>query len=326
MGIAMQLPRADLVRAYRTMRTIRDFEDRVNHEMGTGDVPGSVHLYAGQEASAVGFCFDLQDADCIASTHRGHGHCIAKGVAVEGMMAEIFGKASGTCKGKGGSMHIADLDRGMMGANGIVGGGPPLICGAALSAKHRKTGGVGVVFMGDGAFNQGTTAESFNLAVIWKLPVVFVVEDNGFAEATSSDYAVAGDICARAAAYGMPAQSVDGIDFFAVHEAARRAIERCRKGEGPSFVHVVLPRYYGHFSGDADTYRTPQEKEAMRRERDCLKVFRNKVSEAGLLDVEQLDRIDKEVAAEIDTAVRSARQAAMPEVSELVTDVYVRYL
>ena len=156
----MQLSRADLVHAYQTMRTIRDFEDRVNHEMGTGDIPGSVHLYAGQEASAVGFCFDLRDADYIASTHRGHGHCIAKGVAVDGMMAEIFGKVSGTCKGKGGSMHIADLDKGMMGANGIVGGGPPLICGAALSAKHRKTGGVGVVFMGDGAFNQGTTAES----------------------------------------------------------------------------------------------------------------------------------------------------------------------
>ena len=140
MGIVMQLSRADLVRAYQTMRTIRDFEDRVNHEMGTGDIPGSVHLYAGQEASAVGFCFDLRDADYIASTHRGHGHCIAKGVAVDGMMAEIFGKVSGTCKGKGGSMHIADLDKGMMGANGIVGGGPPLICGAALSAKTSQDG------------------------------------------------------------------------------------------------------------------------------------------------------------------------------------------
>ena len=267
----------------------------------------------------------LTDEDRISSTHRGHGHCIAKGVAVDGMMAEIFGKVSGTCKGKGGSMHIADLDKGMMGANGIVGGGPPLICGAALSAKHRKTGGVGVVFMGDGAFNQGTTAESLNLAVVWKLPVVFVVEDNGFAEATSSEYAVAGNIRDRAAAFGMPAQTVDGVDFFTVHDAAGRAIERCRKGEGPSFVHVVLPRYYGHFSGDADTYRTQQEKEAMRRERDCLKVFRNKVTEAGLLDVQQLDLIDREVAAEIDAAVKAARLAAMPEASQLVTDVYVRY-
>jgi acetoin:2,6-dichlorophenolindophenol oxidoreductase subunit alpha len=308
------------------MRTIRDFEDRVNQEMGTGDVPGSVHLYAGQEASAVGLCFDLRATDCIASTHRSHGHCIAKGVEVGGMMAEIFGKASGTCRGKGGSMHIADLDKGMMGANGIVGGGPPLICGAALSAKYRKTGGVGVVFMGDGAFNQGTTAESLNLAAVWKLPVIFVVEDNGFAEATSSDYAVAGDICGRAAAFGIPAHKVDGVDFFAVHEAATRAIERCRRGEGPSFIHVVLPRYYGHFSGDADTYRTAQEKEAMRRERDCLKAFRKRVTEAGLLEPQQLDAIDKEVAAEIEAAVTAARQASMPDAAELLTDVYVRYL
>jgi pyruvate dehydrogenase E1 component alpha subunit len=308
------------------MRTMRGFEDRVNHEMGTGDVPGSFHLYAGQEASAVGLCFDLQNTDCIASTHRGHGHCIAKGVEVGGMMAEIFGKASGTCKGKGGSMHIADLDKGMMGANGIVGGGPPLICGAALSAKYRKTGGVGVAFMGDGAFNQGTTAESLNLAVVWKLPVIFVVEDNGFAEATSSDYAVAGDICARASAFGMPAHKVDGADFFAVHEAATRAIERCRRGEGPSFIHVDLPRYYGHFSGDADTYRTAQEKEAMRRERDCLKAFREKVTEAGLLEAQELDAVDREVAAEIDAAVKAARQASMPDAAQLLTDVYVRYL
>jgi len=322
---AMQLSREDLIRAYRTMRTIRAFEDRVNQEMATGDVPGAVHLYAGQEASASGVCFRLNDGDRIASTHRGHGHCIAKGVDVPGMMAEIFGKATGTCKGKGGSMHIADLDKGMMGANGIVGGGPPLICGAALTARHRKTGGVAIAFMGDGAFNQGTTAESMNLAVVWKLPAIFVVEDNGFGEATSSAVAVAGDICERARAYGMPAEKVDGLDFFAVEEAAARAIARARRGEGPSFLQIAVPRYYGHFSGDTDTYRTPEEKEAMRLKQDCLKVFRHKVTEAGLLDAAALDAVDREVDALIDEAVKAARAAPEPDPREVATDVYVRY-
>jgi len=322
----MQLSRDELLRAYRNMRTIRTFEERVNQEMATGDVPGAVHLYAGEEASAVGVCFDLADTDRIASTHRGHGHCIAKGVDVDGMMAEIFGRATGTCKGKGGSMHIADLSKGMMGANGIVGGGPPIICGAAMTAKYRKTGGVAIAFMGDGAFNQGTNAESMNLAVVWKLPVVFVVEDNGFGEATSSDYAVAGNICARAAAYGMPADTVDGLDFFAVHDAATRAIGHARAGKGPAFLHIVVPRYFGHFSGDADTYRTPQEKEAMRRDMDCLKIFRRKVLDAGLLDAAQLDAVDDETVKQIDTAVRKARAAPMPNAAEVITDVYVRYV
>jgi len=321
----MQLPRDELLRAYRLMRTIRVFEDRVNEEMKTGDVPGAVHLYAGQEASAVGLCLHLQDQDRIASTHRGHGHCIAKNVDVAGMMAEIFGKATGTCRGKGGSMHIADLDRGMLGANGIVGGGQPLICGAALTAKYRKTGGVAVAFMGDGAFNQGTTQESLNLAVVWKLPAIFVVEDNGFAEATSSDYAVAGDIVQRAAAYGMPAERLDGLDFFAVHEAAGRAVARGRAGEGPSLLHIKLPRYYGHFSGDADTYRTAEEKARMRRDQDCLKIFRRRVSEAGLLEAKSLDAVDAEVVAVIDGAVKAARAAPLPEAQTVATDVYVTY-
>ncbi len=230
----MQLARDELIRAYRTMRTIRTFEDRCNQEIGTGDIPGSVHLYAGEEASGVGVCMHLSDKDTIASTHRGHGHCIAKGCDVEGMMAEIYGKATGTCKGKGGSMHIADLSKGMLGANGIVGGGPPLICGAALTAKTLKTGAVAVCFMGDGAFNQGTTAESLNLAKVWNLPAIFVVENNGFGEATKTEFATAGDITARAAAYGMPAVEVDGTDFFAVHQAAGEADRACacRRGAG----------------------------------------------------------------------------------------------
>ena len=321
----MQLSREDLLTAYRTMQTIRMFEDRVNQEMSTGDVPGAVHLYAGQEASAVGICMHLSDDDRIASTHRGHGHCIAKGCDVDGMMAEIFGRANGICHGKGGSMHIADLDKGMMGANGIVGGGPPLICGAAMTAKYRKTGGVAVAFAGDGAFNQGTTQESLNLASIWKLPVIFAIEDNGFAEATSSDYASAGDVVARAAAFDIPADRVDGLDFFSVHEAAEKAVERGRSGAGPSVLHIKTPRYYGHFSGDADTYRTAEEKEAMRRDQDCLKRFRERVTEAALLEPGQLDRIDEEVAATIDAAVDFARSGPMPDPTEVATDVYVDY-
>ena len=321
----MQLSLDELLTAYRTMQTIRMFEDRVNREMATGDVPGAVHLYAGQEASAVGVCMHLTNGDRIASTHRGHGHCIAKGCDVNGMMAEIFGKANGICYGKGGSMHIADLDKGMMGANGIVGGGPPLICGAAMTAKYRKTGAVAVAFAGDGAFNQGTTQESLNLASIWKLPVIFAIENNGFAEATSTEYAVAGDIVARAAAYDIPAEEVNGLDFFAVHAAAQKAVEHARAGEGPSALHIRTPRYYGHFSGDADTYRTAEEKEAMRRDQDCLNWFRQRVSEADLLDADQMDAVDEEVAELIDQAVDYARTGPPPNTDEVATDVYVNY-
>ena len=194
----MQLSRDELIRAYTTMRTIRDFEERVRVEFEAGNLPGFIHLYAGEEASAVGMCMHLDDKDAIASTHRGHGHSIAKGCDVKGMMRELYGSAEGICKGKGGSMHIADLDRGMMGANGIVGGGPPLICGAALTAKTLGTGGVAVAFVGDGGSNQGTTAESLNLASVWKLPAIFVIEDNGYGEAMASSWAVGGDLVKRA--------------------------------------------------------------------------------------------------------------------------------
>ena len=321
----MQLPRQELIQAYRTMRLIRTFEDRLAQEVGTGDVPGTVHLYAGQEASATGVCMHLTDRDFISSTHRGHGHAIAKGVGIDGMMAEIFGRATGTCRGKGGSMHIADLDHGMLGANGIVGGGPPLVCGAALTAKTLATGGIALAFFGDGAFNQGTTAESFNLAMVWKLPAVFVCEDNGVGEATSSEFALAGDIMARATAYGMPGQSVDGTDFFAVHDAARTAIAHARAGKGPYFLHTRAPRYYGHYAGDPDLYRSAEEKDAMREQQDCLKIFRAKVLGAGLLDAQRLDAVDAEVAGIIEAAVAAARAAPSPDAIELSTDVYVRY-
>ncbi len=321
----IELPRRDLVRAYRTMRTIRAFEERLEKEVGSGDIPGAVHLYAGQEASATGVCLHLTDRDYISSTHRGHGHAIAKGVEVNGMMAEIFGRATGTCRGKGGSMHIADLDHGMLGANGIVGGGAPLVCGAALTAKTLGTGGIALAFSGDGAFNQGTMAESFNLAMVWSLPVVFVTEDNGVGEATSSAFAIAGDIMARATAYGMPGLSVDGTDFFAVSGAAGIAIEHARSGKGPYFLHVKAPRYYGHYLGDADTYRSEAERRDMRENQDCLKIFRAKVLAAGLFDASELDAIDGEVDAVIEAAVVAARAAPQPALSELTSDVYVSY-
>jgi len=321
----MQMSREEMLRAYRTMRMIRVFEDRVSLEMTTGDVPGNTHLYAGQEASAVGICFHLRDTDRIASTHRGHGHSIAKGCDINGMMAEIFGRATGTCRGKGGSMHIADLDKGMLGANGIVGGSIPIACGAALTARTLGTDDVAIAFTGDGGVNQGTMAETLNLASIWQLPMIFAVEDNGFAEATSSEYATAGSIPMRGEAFNVPAVTVDGLDFFAVEAAARQAIERGRAGGGPSLIHIKTPRYYGHFSGDADTYRTAEEKLAMRRDQDCLKRFRAKVTEAALLEEAELDAIDREVEAAVDDAVRFARAAPRPDVAELTTHVYVSY-
>src|SRR6266581_3453285 len=223
------LTREQLLSAYRMMRAIREFEERVHTEFAAGEIPGFVHLYAGEEASAVGVCRNLDDRDTIASTHRGHGHCIAKGVDVREMMAEIYGKATGACHGKGGSMHIADLSKGMMGANGILGAGAPLACGAGLAAKFRGDGGVGISFVGDGASNQGMFLESLNLAAVWNLPVIFVVENNGYAESTSVEWAVACDSYVdRASGFGLPGVSVDGTDFFAVHEAAGEIIRRAR--------------------------------------------------------------------------------------------------
>ena len=321
----MQLSRDELTRAYREMRTIRTFEDRLHVELPKGEIPGNAHLYAGQEACAVGVCMHLDDKDVIASTHRGHGHCIAKGCDTRAMMREIYGRAGGSCGGKGGSMHIADFEKGMMGANGIVGGGPPLICGAALTAKTLKTGGVAVAFIGDGAANQGTTQESLNLAAVWNLPAIFVVEDNGWGEATASSWAVAGDIAKRAEGYGIPARSVAGVDFFAVHEAAGEAVRRARTGGGPTLLHLQVDRYYGHFEGDAQTYRAADDPERLRREKDPLTHFRARVTEAGLLDIAQLDEMDAAAKRLIDEAVEDARSAPEVPLEELTTDVYLTY-
>ncbi|GAA1266581.1 thiamine pyrophosphate-dependent dehydrogenase E1 component subunit alpha [Pseudonocardia aurantiaca] len=314
-----------LLDAYRVMRTIRDFEERVHKEFATGEIPGFVHLYAGEEASATGVCAHLDQRDTIASTHRGHGHCIAKGVDVKAMMAEIYGRITGSCQGKGGSMHIADLSKGMLGANGIVGGGPPLICGRALASKYKGDGGVAVAFFGDGASNQGTTFESMNLATVWNLPAIFVAENNGYAEATSSTWSVASDnIADRAAAFGMPGVIVDGFDFFAVHEAAGEAVARARQGGGPTLIEVKFTRYFGHFEGDQQLYRAGEVADA--RERlDCLKRFRARVTEQALVPVDRLDAVDAEVAKLIEDSVAEAKAAPKPGAEDLLTDVYVSY-
>ena len=306
------LTREHLLDVYRTMRTIREFEERVHAEFATGEIPGFVHLYAGEEASAVGVCSNLDDRDTIASTHRGHGHCIARGVDVAEMMAEIYGRKTGSCHGKGGSMHIADLSKGMLGANGIVGGGPPLICGTALAAKIKGTAGVSVAFFGDGGSNQGTTLESMNLASVWNLPAIFVAENNGYAETTSSTWSVASDnIADRAAGFGMPGVIVDGFDFFAAHEAASEAIARAREGGGPTLIEMKFTRYFGHFEGDQQTYRA-SEVEHARAELDCLKRFADRVTETGELAQADLDAVDAEVAALIDKAVDAAKTAPLP--------------
>ncbi|WCX02790.1 thiamine pyrophosphate-dependent dehydrogenase E1 component subunit alpha [Pseudomonas aeruginosa] len=315
-----------LLHAYRVMRTICAFEERLHVEFATGEIPGFVHLYAGEEASAAGVMAHLRDDDCIASTHRGHGHCIAKGVDVHGMMAEIYGKKTGVCQGKGGSMHIADLEKGMLGANGIVGAGAPLAAGAALAAKLKGSDAVAVAFFGDGGSNEGAVFEAMNLAAVWNLPCLFVAENNGYAEATAANWSVACDhIADRAAGFGMPGVTVDGFDFFAVHEAAGAAIERARAGEGPSLIEVKLTRYYGHFEGDAQTYRDPDEVKHYRETRDCLKQFRERTCHAGLLSASDLDAIDAEVEARIEDAVQRAKNDPKPEPDDLLRDVYVSY-
>jgi acetoin:2,6-dichlorophenolindophenol oxidoreductase subunit alpha len=241
-------------------------------------------------------------------------------------MMELFAKQGGLCGGKGGSMHIADLDQGMLGANGIVGGGPPLVVGAALTAKTLNTGTVAVSFTGDGGSNQGTTFEAMNMAVVLRLPAIFVFENNGYGEYTGASYAVGSrDIAGRAAGFGLPAVKVNGDDFFEVHEAAREAVERARDGAGPSAIEVDTCRFYGHHSGDAQLYRGKDEVKRLREERDCLRHFRRRVTEAGLLETRELDAVDDEVAGLIEQAVATARSAESPDAAALLTDVYVSY-
>ncbi|MEA2227387.1 MAG: acetoin:2,6-dichlorophenolindophenol oxidoreductase subunit alpha [Solirubrobacteraceae bacterium] len=323
---AGDVTKEQVLEAYRTMRTIREFEERLHREFATGDIPGFVHLYAGEEAIAAGVIGHLTQDDYVASTHRGHGHAIAKGCDVKGMMAEIYGKSTGICHGKGGSMHIADIDQGMLGANGIVGGGPPLVCGVGLTARVKGTDQVAVSFTGDGGSNQGTFLEALNLASAWHLPVVFVIENNGYAEATSSAFHQSGiDVAKRADGFGMPGIVVDGFDYFAVREAAGEAIRRARSGGGPTLLECKVGRYFGHFEGDQQTYRGPNEVEDLRRDRDCLDSISRRITEAGIVEAGELSAIDREVATLIDEAVAEAKSAPDPTPADVLTDVYVSY-
>jgi acetoin:2,6-dichlorophenolindophenol oxidoreductase subunit alpha len=322
---ARAIPSTEKLRwMYERMSLIRQFEERLKWLVETGVPVGPVHYYIGQEAVAVGVCAALDKGDWIASTHRGHGHCIAKEVSVASMMAELFGKATGSNRGKGGSMHITDITKGILGVNPINGAGVAHAVGAGLSAKVRKTKQVSVAFFGEGAAGVGTLHECLNMAAIWKLPVIFVCENNGYAQTTPFEYAnAAPNVADRASAYRMPGVIVDGQDVLAVWEATAAAVARARSGEGPSLIECKTYRYFGHHQGD-DTkrYRLPEEERAA-RERDCLTLFRERFKTQGPLAMLELDEIDAKNKAAMDEAVEFAKASPLPEAAELWTDVYV---
>ncbi len=323
----MQLSRDALLHAYRQMATIRQFEERLHEEIKTGQIPGFTHLYCGQEAAAVGVCEHLDNEDMIVSTHRGHGHCIAKGCDVTGMMKEIYGKRDGLCKGRGGSMHIADTTIGMLGANGIVGAGAPQAVGAAIAAKLDGNGKVAIAFSGDGACNQGTTFEAMNLAVVVGVPAVFVFENNHYSEHTGVDYAVGTnrDIASRAEAFGMKAWRANGCDFFDTYKAMGELLDYVRKEGKPAAIELDTERFYGHFEGDPQRYRAKGEVDRLRETRDALKIFRDRVGEFEPIDMAELDAIDADVAALIDNAVSEAQNAEPCDPAHVTEDVYVAY-
>ncbi len=313
---------------YTTMYRIRRFEETMLEQTFKGNSMGVTHPSDGQEAVPTGICAHLTDKDWIGSTHRGHGHCIAKGLETHRMMAEIMGRSTGQCKGKGGSMHIADFSKGMLGANAIVGASVPLAVGAALTAKYRgkESESIGVSFFGDGATSQGVVHESMNLAAIWKLPVIFACENNGYAEATPAWYAVStDDIAARAEGYGIPGVSVDGMDVFAVYDAAEQAVARARRGEGPTLLELKTYRYHGHFhADDPKKYRKPEEEEAYKA-RDCITSFEERVTGQSLMTETELSSIRDSIEQEMQEAVQFALDSPMPDAAELYSDVYVSY-
>jgi TPP-dependent pyruvate/acetoin dehydrogenase alpha subunit len=320
------LPREKLLRLYRTMVTIRTFETREAQIYRQGLQPGFVHLYLGEEAIATGVCAALRDDDFITSTHRGHGHLIARGGDVRRMMAELFGRADGYCKGRGGSLHIADFDLGMLGANGIVGGGIPIATGAGLSAKKRHTDQVTACFFGDGATNQGTFHEAINMASIWKLPVVYVCENNGYGVTASIHKTsnVAKDLSVRAHAYGIPGYHIDGNDVLAVHRTAMEAVARARKGDGPTLMVCETCRHSGHYEGEMETapaYRTAEQL-AECRKRDPLPRFRRYLAESSGVTEEQLAGIEREVVALIEDAVRFAQDSPRPDPRSATEDLF----
>jgi pyruvate dehydrogenase E1 component alpha subunit len=310
--------------AYQQMLRIREFEEKVNELYTSGRMPGLAHLYIGQEAVAVGVCETLRRDDYITSTHRGHGHCIAKGASVNRMFAELLGKEAGYCRGKGGSMHIADQDTGNLGANAIVGGSAGIATGAAFSARRLGTGQVAVCFFGEGALGQGLLYEVMNLAGLWKLPVIYVCENNLYNEYTHYSETTAGDLSARAQAFGIAAAEVDGQDVRVVFETTARLVERARQGDGPAFLVCHTYRYRGHHVGDVNRafYRSKEEEADWSTRRDPIKQLGDWLVTQGHADQTILDRIHVEVKQEIDSAVQFGLDAAYPAPGEVDQDVY----
>ena len=318
----MAIEKEKLIDMYRVMVRIRTFEERACKEFAAGNIGGALHLYTGEEAIATGACANLRTDDYITSTHRGHGHLIAKGGKTDKMMAELFGKKTGYNKGKGGSMHIADMDIGILGANGIVGAGIPIAAGAALSAKMRGTDQVAVCFFSDGATNTTRFHEGINLAAIWDLPVVFVIENNGYAETTSiSDTCKLENLADKSYAYGIPGKIVDGNDVLAVYDVVGEAIARAQKGEGPTLIECKTGRWHGHEEGDTDTYRTREEVDELKKKCPILR-FRKHLVENSVFTEEDAEKIIQEMSDEIDHAVKFAAESPLPAPEETLEDVY----
>ena len=307
---------------YRTMVKIRKFEEKAEELFLGGQLPGFIHLYIGEEAIATGICSALTREDLVTSTHRGHGHCIAKGADVKKMMAELFGKKTGYCKGKGGSMHIADFSLGMLGANGVVGGGFNLATGAALAAKLRKSGQVAVCFFGDGASNRGTFHEAVNMASAWKLPAIFVLEMNCYASTTPYRTTCGVEnLAVRAQGYGIPGVMVDGNDVFAVRQAALEAVARARTGEGPTMIEARTYRIKGHFVGDPELYREKSEVNA-KKELCPIRFFRDKVKQEGWLSQAEMDLMETAVAEELAAALKFAEESPYPQPEDALKDLF----
>jgi pyruvate dehydrogenase E1 component alpha subunit len=322
--MAARITKAKLIDMHERMVRIRIFEESAGKLMEDGKVPGALHLYVGQEAVATGVMVHLTNNDQITSTHRGHGHLIAKGGAFDRMFAELYGKATGYCKGKGGSMHISNMELGMLGANGIVGGGAPIAMGAAFSNKFRKTKDVSATFFGDGASNEGAFHEAANMAGLYKLPCIFVCENNGYGEYTPQDqHQAIVDVADRAAGYGMPGVVVDGMDVLAVYEAAEEAVKRARKGEGPTLLECKTYRYYDHVGvrGMGLKYRTDEEVEQWKQQ-DPIDRFEAHLLKQKVMTQAKIDAVHAETLAEVEAAVRFAEDSPYPDIATLTDDVY----
>ena len=320
-----EINRDSVIWLYERMLLIRRFEEQARREADLGKLRG-IHSSIGQEAVPTGVCAHLNDNDYVLGTHRSHHHCIAKGVDLNEMMSELFGKVTGTGRGKGGTMHIADINKGMLGANGIVGSNIPVATGVALTSKVKGTGQVSVVFFGDGASSQGTLHESMNLASIWDLPVIFVCENNRYAESTPFEYSVAGgSVSNRAEGYGMPGVTVDGQSVLDVFEVAKEAVARARSGEGPTLIEAQTYRYLGHAGHDDPlTYRSAEE-QSFYMDRDCITSFRRYILDGSFADEDELDNIDLQCQEKIAVSVQYADDSPFPDDEELTKDVYNNY-